>query len=1354
MSTKDLPDPAGPYRKRRIGMIAVSIAVGILAMIAAAPKLLSTGPGQRVLLGMVNDEIAGSLSLESLTLNWFGGQALQGLALHDPEGMPVVTLDALTTELTLAKAALGKLNLGETRLQSLEIGLRVDDAGNDNLSAVLGGGDIGESAPDGGGLVIPVTGTVIIDSGHVTLSAPDIPPATLDGINARAQLDPEARALRFELAARSQLDGLEGRIDVTGQADRWLDATGELTPESAELAMQATVEDFPVAAADRLLGLDGRLNAALGERLAASLSVTGGDLDLRVDAPLLKLGLAGNLSDERLALREPASLRWQLTPALVTALAGDQALELAETVPVSMTVERLTLPVAAFDPRVVSVGARLQVGADVRLSGAGDLGNVTVRNVGVEIDSGSLAESLRLAGRAEVRDDRDTGKAEFDATIRSLFDGQGRLQLDSAAVDANANLAAIPTALLDRIGGTSGLLAATLGPQLNLAAGVGSGDGAEMDVTVEAHSANLDVPALRLTIEDDIRLPEPAQIRYRLTPDAFRHLAEDAEASLQRAVPLTVTLQAFSAPRPAAGEPLVQPAQTVVRAALDGDVAEVRSAGSSTRLDTIRLALTADPLSRISIDGGMNIAQTGDGLLAAFDASPAALRLTGESGTSADGTLTETRLRVSVEGGALQVAVPLKIAPGFESLALDESMRLKLPVTPELVAAWVPEEDGRLTRNATVEARLDRLRVPLAPFTMAGVTAKGSASATTLMFSTASGATGSVEDLKIDYRIDGAQGQGTVNVDGSLPSGAGATAGALKVRAGIAGLNTAGPATVTADVSVDELPQALLALAGADPVLEALPGSAIDLDVNLNVTLAETPEGKVAMKLASRNLNGAATFVLADTLTTAEPASFRLNLTPSVYEALTAGAAEDESESEASGGLTLAEEAALTLTLENLTWPLSEETSAPRGAAVEVEVPRLQLTDTGTGEQFLLESVRGSLTADDLEAGMKVALSAAAREGQGNPGRLSLNAELADAFDADGGVDIERMTLAVNGTLERLPVSILDRYLDMDGLALATFGTHVGANVKTRLREGRGPMTVTLKGDNAQAELDAQWQTGTLSLRRPVTAEVSATPEFGALVLSRIHPIFQSLQGGEAPILLEVPVEGVTIPIRDYALARLTVPEMRLGLGTLTLESGPLLRALMALAASTGNALGGDRWVAEFTPAMMQLADGRLSYQRRMDLLLGDRMHLATWGDVDLVNERTDLVLALMPHTLRSVFGIAAEESDVVRLPVQGGFDGSGVSFSKITTELARLEGQRQIRRRNLLLGAVAGAINARRSGAAADIPDPSLVPLPFADRLTTGAAETPDDDQTPQAESESEDGAKDLLDLFRRREN
>ncbi len=1326
-------------RGRALLTVLIAVAVLLFLVIATLPMLLSTGPGRGFVLGMVNDRVPGRVEMDALSLRWFSGQRARGIQLLDPDGEQVLSLATFDTELSLMRALRGRFLLGETRLTGLRAELVMDESGQDNLRRALGL-DAPADEP-AGPIVVPVTGHIVLEDGYLSWSTPEFEPVILDELSAEVRLDPASRDLDLALSGRSRQGDMEGRLEAKGQIRDWLDSRGELTLATMDPELDVRLERLPLRLVDGLAALDGRLVAALGDRLDVHMESAERRLDLSVEAPRLVVDVGASLEDLRLSLTRPGSLRWTLTPEFIDSLgeAGEDPLRLRQPVDLRLALERLEAPLVGFDPARVALRGRFDSSAPLRLSGAG-LGDLRLESLLAEVVSDVLAEAVTLVAGAEIHSEGRVGRFELDAALSELFDAEGRLQTDRLQVDATATLADLPTALLDRLAGGDGFLPAALGPRLDLTARAQSGVGQRISAALDMRSEQLRAENVRFEMDDMIALVEPARVRYQLTPAVLERLAPEATTLLRAPAELELTLSELRAPRPLPDQPAFQPEATRVAARFSSAGLELEDQeGIRTSLADLRLELSGASLAAVALRGQAAIRQSAPGALATLAASPLNLRFEADSGLTPEAAMKQIDGRLEAIGGALEVRLPFRVSAGMETLTLSAPGRVSVPLTPAFVAALVTPADGeaalQLADTALLRVSLERFELGLAEPGLTTLRADAKADLERMRFLADNRPLAALEELTAAVELRGADGRGNVTIDGRV-SAEDAEAGTLQARLDLSELRADGTGRMQLALDLARMPAGLIGGLSGQPALAELLGSALDSNVSGDFTLGDEVRGRAEMKANARNLRADAAFDVGDTISLTRPAQLRMTLTPAAHAAL-----QPATESPDPGRLLVAEDTVLDATISRL--------SLPRGEAGEGRLPDLEgrvtvadarLSHSGTGKHYRLQNLVADLGTEEAGQQLRAKVTGDVAEQDATPGDLDVELRLSNLFDGDGVFTTERMSMDLEGRIQALPVVVLDRFMGMDGLVLATLGSTLDSQLSAQLREGAGPITFDMRGSNARANLAARLDEGVLTLRETLSAEVQPTEEFGRAVLARAHPLFENMRGGEEPITFVMPAEGVSVPLRDYAIEGVRIPEMRLNIGRIELESGPLLQGVVALGERFGNLRPmGDTWIAEFTPAVMSVRDGKLAYTRRMDVLLGDQLHFASWGTMDLAAQRADLILGIMPLTLRSVFGIASGESDALRIPVTGGVGTASVDVSRIGMELSRLQAQRRLGETSPLFGALLGAAAGGAAPGLTGAPNPSVSPLPWAERLAAAAARAEEEARRAREQQEQQ---------------
>lgn len=401
--------PAPPQRRRRRWLWA---ALALLALVLAAPTLLSLTHWPGELIASQLPASAGSLQVGGTSLAWTGPLSIEGLTLTDPAGEDVVAVERVT----IAGGLLGLLAGDSSAVSVVVDGPRVNlvvSPGGTNLDALLTEAaarrERNARRPGGSSPTRPVS--IVVNNAAVRITD------TTTG-------------------QRWQLSDAQLRADDPGRGLNAIEAT-----LSAVLS-GVVAKGAPAPPAGKITA---RIGAAEGGgRLA---QVTAGSLPLSLVAPLVRrvdptADLAGwvSLEGKTAWSSEGIAAPESLAPAdlLATLLAGDVR---------SSGVARL----AAVDYRgAASDGAvvRLdQIEAPWRLAAAGDRLAIEQLDVALPFGEGRVSGSLTPAevrnwsdgAPLAPRDLRLTGRVEFDrlaAVAPQLVRLRQDARIESGRLDA------------------------------------------------------------------------------------------------------------------------------------------------------------------------------------------------------------------------------------------------------------------------------------------------------------------------------------------------------------------------------------------------------------------------------------------------------------------------------------------------------------------------------------------------------------------------------------------------------------------------------------------------------------------------------------------------------------------------------------------------------------------------------------------------------------------------------------------------------------------------------------------------------------------------------------------------------
>lgn len=114
-----------------------SLAACTLLIIASIPTLITSTVGKNVLLSMVNKQIDGKLSIDTLDLNWLSGQSIKGIRLNDPNQSLLISIDEIDADTPLWRFLIGAVQLEPFHVRKLNAEIGQDAMGVTNLEALF-----------------------------------------------------------------------------------------------------------------------------------------------------------------------------------------------------------------------------------------------------------------------------------------------------------------------------------------------------------------------------------------------------------------------------------------------------------------------------------------------------------------------------------------------------------------------------------------------------------------------------------------------------------------------------------------------------------------------------------------------------------------------------------------------------------------------------------------------------------------------------------------------------------------------------------------------------------------------------------------------------------------------------------------------------------------------------------------------------------------------------------------------------------------------------------------------------------------------------------------------------------------
>ncbi|MBS0622547.1 MAG: hypothetical protein JSR80_06280 [Verrucomicrobia bacterium] len=305
-------------------------------------------------------------------------------------------------------------------------------------------------------------------------------------------------------------------------------------------------------------------------------------------------------------------------------------------------------------------------------------------------------------------------------------------------------------------------------------------------------------------------------------------------------------------------------------------------------------------------------------------------------------------------------------------------------------------------------------------------------------------------------------------------------------------------------------------------------------------------------------------------------------------------------------------------------------------------------------------------------------------------------------------------TYTAQGDFESLPIPTLTQMLPLQeevrAQVSALLGEKASGSLAVDLQQDSGPLRLKLESTHTRCAFEGILSPNSLTLTAPLTASIELTPEIGQLVVGHLNPFFLTALRSVAPITLEVQPEGFSFPL-PYQENALEVPSATLNLGKLWLKNRGEVGALVGLLKHSplNEAQELQTWC---TPLYFSIAHGVVNC-KRMDTLIGSSLQVASWGRVDLPQNKVRMTLAIGAPSLRKLLGIQdIPNSYSLLLPVRGPVNDPYVDSKQATLAIAAL-----LARKEGAAGKIFGGVLDLVSGnllKQKDIPPPTTQPFPW----------------------------------------
>ncbi len=1347
------PEQLPPIWRRWIAPVGGALLVLFLTVLAL-PLLFNTEWGKGKVRGWVDESVPGSVAMGDVHFSWFGGQEIKHGELRDPAGKVVAAFDTLKTNISPLRLAFSRDYWGHTEIEGLNLNIVQEENGLTNVHRALifqAEQELASGAAkphqcsseqsDTWCVRVPFTGAVSLEGASITLHAHDLDTIVFDQVNAHVLASDRSGPIAFHMKGLSHREGLAGDFEIDCTLSG-LDADGRLqfvrAPRSLPLPkgdgaveLKVDMENVAVDMFDQLLTFNnpkftGVLADALGEtltlRLDNTLSESGAALRIFASSPNLKTDLATSVRDGKLILDRPGRVGLRVTPEFFEHLGpsrGDDStplLRLKEDTEIELVLERMNVPTKLADPvaeAAATLRARLRVD-QADFAAGDDLGLVRFQGIRGVVERLEASESFILSLDGELFQGGRLASVRLGGKLHDQLAG-------SETRDGDLNLAVkeVPTPLVDYLMHTQRTLTDTLGDNVDINLAVAL-SGATTNVKLQLGSDVVSLPALHLQVGERIRLVEPTQLHYQVTPAFVEQiLGDDAALFLDEEVPTLFTLKTLDVPTPVWFGGFAK--SNWSDAIVDADIASAPFVLSGrgpnparARFSNVRGEIKGRDLAHGRYALAADVAPDGvTAVLSAALGSVSTIEIEGRVENTDAGLPQFGQTRLSVQSDVIDLRAVGRFSTD-KRLVLTTPATLRYKIQPDVLLALGILKPGapQLTQNIPAEIRLDTFSLDLADSTQPRVISSGRATVGELhaIDPHSEDILATSRDMLVTWHIDTLEREAAFTaraktyLPGDADRGSIDLSGNVK-RWGADASHCWRDTSIHLDAEAQRLPTVFVSAFSGLHDLKEFAGDAVDVTLSggFGQDSDEGVPGHVELSIKGDGIDASGEFELANetvALKSLEPVKVSWEATPERVEAFTNMVAQLTGEHPSFWGLT--QDSTITATVSDISVPWSADTEveddsdfdwADSTLKFHIASEALHLRHAKSGDTTVFESVVLNLDSEGLRDSLVLDVSAIGEPPQAEEAatQLSLQGRMEHPFHNGQWFNSEDLDINFKLHSDRMALAPLLRE-QMHALSLSEqlpklIGERVSGDIDLQLSQDDGVVTMDLRGDTGHLAFHGNVQDKVLTLDQDLTLEVAVTPELKEGLLRDFVPFMADAIGAEQPLRFTVPDDGVRIPLDQADLHKAQIPRATLELGKVSF--GPEGQLADVLKLLDGRNSGSREFTAWFTPLHLSLDRG-IVHISRVDALIAGGFPMALWGKVDLIKDRVRLVLGISAEALESAYGIDnLDDSYMLQIPLSGTTSHAEIDGTKATARITALVAHSQGTPEGTLFGGV-----------------------------------------------------------------
>jgi hypothetical protein len=1177
-----------------------------------------------------------------------------------------------------------------------------------------------------------------LKNGNIRFSFENSNPIEFRALETKLQLSQSQTPLEFQLQADTFYGEETGSLSCTASLTDinkediiklWSTPLNELNlSPKASFGINLNALNIPTVAIDKIMNLTlpkpiHGMQLAFGPFLNTELQLLStpktGSLTLSAQSEFFHINLAGRVKDSIFTLDEPVSGQWQLNEPflneVIETYLPDPLFEMINNSSMSISIDQLSFPTTFLVPDL----SKLQLHSSFTVSENTIVfpkakENLTTTPFTLEISTPSNTTHLDFKLNGSLKEREYEIPVNFQMGMKNLFTPSENNQSTELSWNAELSTGKIPTQLALKIMNLSDIYENIIGPTFYVELS---------DQFFEnRHSLSLSfygdfIRGIRIpfTLSDSLFLNENATINFSLPHTAIEKIIHPIDyLKFKDQIKGSLTLNQVLIPVHNIQENEYEPKKIQLASTLNFAPIYIEQFSFSNRrfknltIRDLNISLSGNNLSNAAFSIEGNVSQSGkDSPLNTLFGPSLTFKNLIQAEISSLKKYSFPSIKLSTESSKLNISLLGSINEDKE-LSLNSSSIFSLDLSPKALQylQWTQPNLPTLANTINLKGNIE-----LQPLDITNL--KNNTLALTSNFSipeiqlknNEELISGSINDLNMSIEVNGPQNFIKKSSSGSIilaSQGApGTFANSVLIQDVLDDTSWSfSKSSIKSSMKAENIPVIFLeGLINQKGNLTHLFGQDINLDTQIDIPFQKSKTSRINLDLAAQRLNIKGKIDgLGGQISTYknEPIILKANLTPQGYQVLLEWLnreVEDES-------VLLSDAAAVNITIEDLKLYLSEPLSSLirnfKSESIQlrdsvfntsISIPLLSIHNTKNKEKVLFQNFTSVAQADPMAEVLHFSISSLLKRTKKQTNDMSSNVmsfsgEAKNLFFKDSDTfNFKGLELKINGELKEFPIGTFNRFLpfstEYKKKLLATFGNDLTAHIDADIKQLTGPFSLHLESQQSKADIIGNLKNGNMHLERNIDADILINKLFGQAVLYQVSPLFKDTIASPFPINLVVEKDNFTIPLFPTNSEKISIPNAEFLIGKIILKNEGFVQKLLSV--FNDKTEKGADVSAWFTPINWNIKNGTLNLERA-DTLIQSRIHLATWGTVDLKTKNANLTIGVTGDTLARTHSIKGySNSYLFLIPITGPLDNLSVNWGEVTARLATLAGTQLI---------------------------------------------------------------------------